>query len=105
MKSMAISEKEKKENAAPSVLEAPLYPWGLRLNLDPESYKKLDIKRTPQVGDKMLMLAVVEVCSVSNEKKLDDQNHISVSLQITEMEIKKKEKEKPAADVLYGEGE
>lgn len=108
MKSMIISEKEKKENAVPSVLESPKYPWGLRINLDEETCKKLELK-APQVGDKMLVLAMAEVMSVSNEKRLDDQDHLSVGLQITEMEIKKGDKQekpdKPIAETLYGKGE
>ena len=105
MKSVEITASEKKDMAYPSVVsDKPKYPWGLRVTVDGETYKKLDLKEIPQVGDKMMMLCLVEVCSVSNEKYEGDENNISVGLQITDMEIKKSEAEKkPAENMLYGE--
>lgn len=105
MKSMELSTQEKKDNAIESVVrDRPKYPWGLKISVDQDSYKKLDLKKVPQVGDKMMMLCMVEVCSVSNESYEGDEKNISIGLQITDMDMKDKpEEKKPTESMLYGD--
>lgn len=91
---MKLSEMDKKENEVTSVLEKPDYPYGLRLYLDPDSVKKLNLKE-PKIGEKMMLMGIVEVVSINSE---DDK--ISVSLQIKEMDLKSKS-DKSAEEVLY----
>jgi hypothetical protein len=102
MKSMIISEKEKNLAAGNSIVaDSPKYPYGLRLELNPESVKKLELKN-PQVGQKMMMLAVIEVVGVANEGNWGDATETRVSLQITDMDIKPHKEEKAAEEVIYG---
>ena len=97
---MKLSEMEKKEGEVSSVIEKPSYPYGLRLYLDPESVKKLQLK-DPQVGQKMMLEAVVEIVSVNAEVIKGDQKAVSVGLQINEMSVDSAKKEEKAEDVLY----
>lgn len=108
MKSMVISANEKKEMATHSVVsDVPRYPYGLKLHFDDESFAKLDLSKTPQVGEKMMILAMVEVCEVRAESYEGDGKKVSMSVQITDLEIKEKEKSEPStsssvAQKLYG---
>lgn len=107
MKSMMISEEEKKEASVHSYIDdRPRYPYGLRLNIGPEEYKKLGLSDIPAVGGKMVMLAMVEIVSVYKEETKDDVPRMNIGLQITDMELKeeeeKKEKKDPAK-ALYGD--
>jgi hypothetical protein len=108
MKSMVISAEEKKEMATHSVVsDVPKYPYGLKLHFDDESFSKLELGKTPQVGDKMMMLAMVEVCEVRAESYEGDSKKTSMSVQITDLEIKEKEQSEPlapksVAQKLYG---
>lgn len=81
-------------------IDKPEYPYGLSINLDNESLKKLGMEELPQVGDTMMVMAKVEVRSVSSYDTTegDDKN---VSLQITEMVAKPKEG-KSLAEKMYG---
>ena len=100
---MKLSEMEKKEGEINSVLEKPSYPYGLRIYLDPDSVKKLNLK-DPQVGDKMMLEATVEVMSVNAEMVKGDVKELSVGLQIKEMVLESGEEEKAevkAEDVIY----
>jgi len=99
MMDMKLSEMEKKEGEIKSVLEKPSYPYGLRIYLDPESVKKLGLK-DPQVGEKMMLHAHVEVMSVNAEAVTGDAKQVYVGLQIVEMDLDSHEEEK-AEDVIY----
>jgi len=76
-----------------------VYPYGLTINLDQESFEKLGIKELPSVGSKMTIECMVEVCSVSQYESKESENK-SLSLQITDMAVAGK-KSNPA-DKLYG---
>jgi hypothetical protein len=71
---------------APTEADAPKYPYGLSISLNDDTLKKLGITELPNVGAKMKLVAVVEVCSTSQYAEQDgvDKN---VSLQITDMEL------------------
>ena len=81
------------------------YPSGLNIYLNPETVKKLGITEAPKVGEEKMILAKVLCQSVSIDPNDDDTSELSISLQITEMEIKGLDKEpekKDAAASLYG---
>lgn len=111
MKDMMICEKQKKEGSVKSVLDdQPCYPYGLKITLEPESYNKLELKEPPQIGDKFLMLANVEVCSLYKDKSYGDVPKISMGLQITGMDLKNREEDtekeeaesKSMSEKIYG---
>lgn len=100
MADMKISEIEKKENASPSVLDQPNYPYGLRIHIDPETYKKLGLKDC-QVGDKLELEGYGVVMSVNAEEVKGDVKEYSVGIQITDLSVSKEEKS--AESVIYGD--
>lgn len=83
MKSM-VCEKGNSPTVAEHSLEQSKYPYGLKLNIDEQVYRKLEF-------------------SVYSEKSMDGQDRISISLQITDMEAKKSEKQKSPEKALYGD--
>jgi hypothetical protein len=102
MINMAHSEEEKiKSNSQSIISDAPLYPYGLSITLGPEEVEKLGLG-VPSVGDKHMMLAKVEVSSVSNERTWGEKGKVRVTLQITDMDIQKPKEEKSAEQVIYG---
>jgi len=107
MISMKITEEEKKNDAQRSVIEDNAqYPYGLIVNIDPKSAAKLGVTEPPKAGQKMMMLAEVEVKSVTVDEKVEGKKKCSFTLQITEMALKdyeEEEEEKSASSVLYGE--
>lgn len=107
MHDMKISDMEKKDNSQSSILyDQGSYPYGLKIQLDAETYRKLGLGEPPKIGAKMMLLAHVEVCSIYKEPSKGDDHNYSMGLQITEMDLKPHEEkeEKAAATVLYGEG-
>jgi hypothetical protein len=103
MKSMKLTKSEATE-AMPKVAEqeAPAYPWGLRLELNDESMKKLGLDKLPEVGEAMMLRAKVVVERVSQNDTKDGKRQ-DMSLQITDMEIGDDEKEEgaPVEQKLY----
>jgi hypothetical protein len=77
-------------STSPSVIkeEGPAYPYGLRLCLDSDVVKALGIEGV-EVGKKMKMEAMVEVCSVSMSESKEYGKKVYVDLQIVEMELEK----------------
>lgn len=104
LQSMKLSKAEQKESM-PSVakMDKPEYPYGLRLDLGKDVLEKLDMKKLPQVGDKIMVMAMAEVCSVSEHDSEYGGKSKSVGLQITEMALGKGESA-PAEDKLYNKG-
>jgi uncharacterized transporter YbjL len=94
MKSMKLT---KSESTATQPVEAkqdsPAYPYGLRIELNDESMKKLGLKELPEVGEEMMLLAKVVVERVSQNDTKDGKRQ-DMSLQITEMELSEGEEEK-----------
>jgi hypothetical protein len=94
MVSMKKTKKEKAEMISEAKLDAPEYPYGLRISLDSDSMEKLGFSNPLAVGKKLKVEAMVEVVSSS---KYDSQSgtNVSMELQITEMELEQ-EKESSA---------
>ena len=81
--------------------EAPKYPHGLRLTLEPEHANKLGLADA-KVGSKVTIMAVAEVVSVSKgDSPRGDVEDKCVCLQITGMDVKQ-DKEKETVESLYG---
>lgn len=81
------------------------YPWGLCINLDNETLKKLGA--TPQpVGSEVMITAKAIIKSTSSRESEEGTRH-DASLQITDMAIGVASGEAPksAADTLYGTGD
>lgn len=105
---MKMDPKAREEKYASSVaMDAPVYPWGLEVRLDEDALELLGLTKLPQVGKPMMLIARVDVTSVSEQKNVSEDKgthkHRSVSLQITDMALAPDEKgDEPAAqDVLY----
>ena len=84
-----------------------LYPWGLRITLNDEALKKLGMDKLPGIDEKMVLHAIVEVTSVSENASQgkDGERHEnrSVELQITDMELQTENSvERSLTDKLYG---
>ena len=103
MKSMVITAKEKKEDSVTSVVDKPDYPYGLRINLEPEMAARVGLGMETKVGSKMMMMAIVEVTSINKEASEDAGEGFSVGLQITDMEVKAKKEEVDHSKVLFGD--
>ena len=88
---------EKKEGEKETLLSDNPYPYGLRISLDSESIKKLDIEGLPDVNSVLSFNIKTEVVSIS-----DDGSYRNIGLQITDMEIVKKEEKKDLGEKLYG---
>lgn len=85
--SMKLSKKDRQgDGPMPARDAGPLYPWGLSLTLDDPALKKLKIEM-PEVGDTLMLVARVEVTSVSLNDSADGGERRSVSLQVTEMSL------------------
>jgi hypothetical protein len=82
--------------------DLPKYPYGLTINLDDETLAKLGITSLPDVGVAMTLTARVEVCSTSQYQNRDGKKDVSLSLQITAMELSGAAESSPStASLLY----
>jgi len=98
--SMKIDPKEREKRYTDTVaVDAPIYQWGLGLNLDNEALDKLGIA-LPKVGTTLMLVAKVAVTSVSAHESDSDTTR-SVSLQITDMALETEAAESSLADKLY----
>lgn len=100
---MKISKKEAKKMTECCAVDAPEYPYGLRIELGNDALEKLGITALPGVGKKIMVEAVCEVCSVSQYENKDKTSNRSVSLQITDMSVVEAKEKKSVSDSLYGE--
>lgn len=88
--SMALTAEESTAYNSPvaaSPGDAPKYPYGLCLELNDETLKKLGITTLPAVGSTVLIMAHATVQSVSASQQVDGDKEQRTSLQITEMAL------------------
>lgn len=113
LKSMKIDPKEREERYAatePAKLDLPVYPYGLRVNLDEEALEKLDLSSLPEVGSSLTLVARVDVtdCSVhEHEQGGKKHKHKTLGLQITDLALKGDSEgvdDDKLAGKLYAEG-
>jgi hypothetical protein len=104
MINMKMSKAEAKEESgmcSPSGdSDLPAYPYGLSIYLCDETMKKLGISEPPDVGQRFLLTAVVEVTS-SGVRKTQDGVDSNADLQITDMDLQP-ESGGSTAQALYG---
>jgi len=102
--SMKITAEARTKMAEPSMVEkdGPIYPWGLSLSLDDDALEKLGIDTLPKVGTAQMLIARVEVTSVSSNQGPDKQKRQSVSLQITDLCLEPEKTREKVEDALYG---
>ena len=84
-------EKKSKKNKGVDICCGPssdAYPYGLRLDLNNESLKKLGIKSLPAVGKTLRLVAECKVESTSENQDRDGEKRRNTALQITKMALK-----------------
>ena len=87
MKYTAAEKKEEsKEMSAPVGSNMPDYPWGLCLDLNDESLKKLGISTLPEVGDEYHLIGVAKVTRLSSSAS-ETYSEDSMSLQICFLQL------------------
>lgn len=102
MKSMRLSDEEKKDMASPKpISEHEEYPYGLSIHIDDETFSKLEMKETPKVGDIVMVLSKCTVKEVRKEMN-NEINNTSMTLQITDMELREEKEETDKATEFYG---
>jgi hypothetical protein len=107
--SMKIDAAKLKERAepGPSLVDQPVYPYGLQVRLDEDSLEALGMTTLPKVDSYMTLTARVCVTSVSSNehKSTGDKGkhrHRSVELQIEAMGLEAAKKDEDADAKLYG---
>lgn len=101
------ADRDARTEPASMATESPAYPWGLSITLDDDVLEKLgcaigDFK----VGASLMIVANVEVTSVSSSETRGAGNSRSVGLQITDLGLEDEAgKVKAAAKALYGDGD
>ena len=89
LKDMKMTKKETKE-AMPVVEkeEGPRYPWGLEVNLDNDSLKKLEMGvDSYSVGDKLAITAQGCVRNLSSNQYQDGKKNESMGIQLEKMSV------------------
>jgi hypothetical protein len=84
-------------------MDKPAYPYGLCITLDAEQLDKLGINTLPKVGSEMMIKAKAYVKSTSAYETQGGKD-MSVSLQITDMDVGEGDRSKDRAEAMYGEG-
>lgn len=88
MTSMKMTSGEAKSYSSPIVSDAPMYPYGLAVSLNHEAVQKLGLdKAMPSVGQKLMLMAHVEVTTVRSDKEYDGDVRMNIELQITDMDV------------------
>lgn len=90
---MKMTKAERKENAPKpcSVDEGPVYPWGLRLDLNNDTLKKLGMKDLPKVGTYMTVTARACVIGVRSSERENHEDR-SIELQIEKLAVEREAK-------------
>lgn len=81
--------------------DEPAYPYGLCITLDAEQLNKLGITALPEVGGEMMIKAKAYVKSTSAYETQGGQD-MSMKLQITDIDLSGIERDKDAAESMYG---
>ena len=92
MQDMKLTKKEAKKQYGDTPVEStenrPKYPWGLTINLEDDSLKKLDMEIADYtVGDKLKFECEASVSSIEESQYEGSPNHQSIRLQVRKMEI------------------
>lgn len=99
---MALSQEQKKDFSTPSVMEAPRYPYGLRITLSHEELQKLGFQKAPEIDTQYMIAGAAKVVEVRSDG--EDEAGYTLELQIIDLEVKTaKTKGEDTTKVLYGE--
>ena len=98
MVNLRRSPKERADGEMPVDFEEPEFPYGTRIELEDDNLRELGVDVA--VGTSVLVRAKAEVVGRS-KNETDDQEHISMSLQITDIEIIPETESRDAAEVFY----
>lgn len=104
--SMKLTEADRKKRQEAYVPEIPKeqYPYGLNICLEDAALKKLGIDKLPSVGEKITLVAKVEVTGANLDKRKDG-DRMRMNLQITDLALGDKKDLDGAEKKLYGEAE
>lgn len=104
MINMKHSRSEAEKYVESEVDDEPKYPYGLCIQLHKDELEKLGLTTLPKVGAEMKIMAMAYVKSTSAYETQGEGKDMSVSLQITDMEIQSNQNERnnEAASMLYG---
>ena len=104
MKSMKFSKGES-QMPEPSIIGGgPEFPYGLKICLNQDVLKRLNLGALPIVGQTMGLHAIVEVVGVhSDPNNQTGGKNFSVELQITDMELQRKSTNGP--ETIYDKAE
>lgn len=106
MINMMMSQEDRDEYQDTVMAKQPLYPYGLCIQLDDETIKKLGITKLPEIDEVIEFCCKAQVVSLHSRKESNDEDESSVCLQITDMEIvQEDESDDPdrMARKLYGD--
>ena len=80
-------KREKKSTDQPVGYYKPAYPWGLDINLEDESLKKLGMDISDmKVGQKISIMAEAKVTNISQTVNEKGEDHRAIGLQICRMD-------------------
>ena len=98
---VTFAEKSSDFNS-PANPAGPEYFYGLRLCLNNDAIRALGLKKLPEVGEKLKLSAMVEVCCKSESESQEYGLSQNMDLQITEMDLGVLKKD-DQSEKLYGE--
>lgn len=99
---ISMKKQPEREEEGSYDYDEPAYSYGLCIHLGKEELEALGITALPEVGSEMMVHAMAYVKTVSARENQDG-NEMSMELQITDMAIEGKERNREAAKGLYGE--
>lgn len=96
---------EVKEETSPVTAEQPAYPYGLCIDLNDDTMKKLGLTEAPKPGTVLKIEALATVSRASSYQEMNGEADQSMGLQITDMALTPASGpslEERAASSLYG---
>ena len=104
MELVNLKKEDKKETSdCKPMCDESKYPYGLCLNLDTDTLKKLGISDLPEVGGDFKIVAKAVVKSTHQSESLEGNTYKSLELQITDMAVKY-EDTRSDSEIMYGKG-
>ena len=97
---MKLGSKQKSLLSEMPKMDAPEYPYGLRIRLEEDQLKKMGITELPKLEKEVELIAKGYISSVSSNES-EYGSHRCVEIQITEMAFEPKKKSQ--SETLYGE--
>lgn len=104
MQDLKITKKEAKEASKPigTYEDQERYPYGLRLDLNDDTLKKLGITKLPAVGTVLMFEAKAKVIG-SRQSATESSDNRSIELQITHLDLEMDEDEVDEGELTRSE--